>query len=232
MPGNEKIPEISGWTKTSFIDYPGRPAMLLFLSGCNLRCPYCHNPGIVLGQYESISLEAVKERVIKRKGVIEGVVVSGGEPTLHSGLAGLCGELRSLGLMVKIDTNGLEPDVLTGCRPDYLAVDVKAIPEKYRLLGWRHGDCRERLSKSINIARAMGENAEIRITAVPGIVGRGDMEPLIPMLCGVSKVFIQQFNPTQPMLDPSCSSVKPYGADELEAMRDVLLGAGIDCAVR
>jgi pyruvate formate lyase activating enzyme len=229
------FPIISGWTKTSFIDYPGCPATLIFLPGCNLRCPYCHNPGIVNGEYDAIPFDDVKDHIIKRKGVIEGAVISGGEPTLHPGLTDLCDEIKSLGLKVKIDTNGLEPDVLTECRPDYLAVDIKTSLGKYHLLNIPNqykSDCRERLSKSINIVKSMGDNAEIRITAAPGIVDRGDIESLCPYLQGVNKVFIQPFNPGQPMLDPGYSSVKPYGADELEAMRSLFEKAGIKCEVR
>jgi len=138
-------------------------------------------------------------------------------------------------LRVKIDTNGLEPDVLTACRPDYLALDVKTSFDKYRLLNIprQYGaDCRERLSKSISIAKSMGDNAEIRITAAPGIVDIGDMEGLRGELRGVSKVFIQRFNPNQPMLDPAYTSITPYAIEELESMRDVLSDAGIECAVR
>ncbi|MDR2592832.1 MAG: anaerobic ribonucleoside-triphosphate reductase activating protein [Chitinispirillales bacterium] len=230
-----KHPAISGWTKTSFIDYPGCPATLLFLPGCNLRCPYCHNPGIVNGTYEAIPFDVIRDHVIKRKEIIEGVVISGGEPTLHSGLTDLCGEIKSLGLKVKIDTNGLEPDVLADCRPDYLAVDIKTSLDKYNLLNipnqYKSG-CRERLSKSINIVKSMGGNAEIRITAAPGIVSRGDIECLCGELRGVGKVFIQQFNPNQPMLDPAYSSVKPYGVDELELMCSIFCDAGIKCEVR
>jgi len=229
---NAKFPKISGWTKTSFIDYPGLPSALIFLSGCNLRCPYCHNPGIVLDNYPPVPFGVIEAHIIKRKGVIEGAVISGGEPTLHPGLKDLSDAIKALGLKVKIDTNGLEPDVLAECRPDYLAVDIKTAPDKYRLLNSPYGDCRERLSKSINIAESMGADAEIRITAAPGIVDRGDMERLCMELRGVSKVFIQQFNPNQPMLDPAYSSVKPYGADELELMRDMFLEAGIECGVR
>jgi pyruvate formate lyase activating enzyme len=227
-------PIISGWTKTSFIDYPGSPATLLFLSGCNLRCPYCHNPGIVNGEYEVIPFEAIEDHIAKRKNVIEAAVISGGEPTLYLDLADLCDKIKSLGLKVKIDTNGLEPDVLTTCRPDYLALDIKTALDKYHKLNSPYGDNdnRERLSKSIDIVKSMGENAEIRITAAPGIVDQGDIESLCTNLRGVSKVFIQQFNPNQPMLDPAYSLINPYGIDELESMRTVFLEAGINCAVR
>jgi len=225
---------ISGWSKISFIDYPAHPSTLIFLKGCNLRCPYCHNPGIVKGEYDEVSFGVIKDYVIKHKKIIEGAVISGGEPTLHSGLSGLCDDLKTLGLKVKIDTNGLEPDVLTTCRPDYLALDVKTSFDKYHLL-MKNGsidNIRERLLKSINIVKSMGDNAEIRITVVPGIIDRTDIERIRTELLGVSKVFLQPFNPNQPMLDPAYSSVKPYSPGELESMRDMFLEVGVRCVVR
>jgi len=234
-----QIPAIAGWTKMSFIDYPDHPSTLIFLPGCNLRCPYCHNPGVVRGEHSLVPFSLIEKHIVKRKGVIiEGAVISGGEPTLHPGLPDLCDALKALGLKVKLDTNGLEPGALTACNPDYLALDVKTSFDKYRLLTnaanhpYNYNDIKERLSESINIVKSMGGNAEVRITAVPGIVDRADIEVLRGELRGVGKVFLQPFNPGQPMLNPAYSSVKPYDVGELELMRDMFLEAGIRCAVR
>ncbi|MDR0331380.1 MAG: anaerobic ribonucleoside-triphosphate reductase activating protein [Chitinispirillales bacterium] len=224
---------ISAWIKTSFIDFPGVISTVLFLSGCNLRCPYCHNFGIVLGQHdESIQFDDIKDHIVNRKGVVEGAVISGGEPSIHSGLKNLCGELRALGVKVKIDTNGLEPDAIYDCRPDYLALDVKTSFDKYPLLKASRPGYRGRLSQTVAIAKSMGKNAEARITAVPGVVGRGDIDNLCAELHGVNKVYIQQFNPNAQTLDPAYSSVKPYGIDELNIWRKIFLDAGIECEIR
>jgi pyruvate formate lyase activating enzyme len=226
------FPEIAGWAKTSFIDYPGVPSVLIFLAGCNLRCPYCHNPGVVNGQYGQVPFDLIRDHIIKRQNVLEGAVISGGEPTLHPWLPDMCGDLMELGLKVKIDTNGLEPGMILDSVPDYVALDIKTAIGKYNLLGVAGKGYRKRLEQSINIAAAMGEMAEVRITAVPGIVNMEDIEALSEDLQGVNSVFIQQFNPDKPMLDPAYSSVKPYGMDALEAMRDILSGAGINCSIR
>ena len=232
--GLRLMDDIIGWQKTSFIDFPGTVSTVLFLSGCNLRCPYCHNPGIVLGQYESILYDDIREHIIKRRGIIEGAVISGGEPTIHSCLKFLRDDLRSLGLRVKIDTNGLEPEAINDCAPDYLALDIKTAIEKYPRLNvlQSYNDYRERLGMSIDIAKRMGENAEIRITAVPGIVDDDDIDGLLIELRGVNKVYIQQFDPNYQMIAPSYSSIKPYNPHELETWRKKFLDAGIDCAVR
>jgi pyruvate formate lyase activating enzyme len=225
-------PKISGWLKTSLIEFPGTLSTVLFLSGCNLRCPYCHNPDIVGDEYESIPYDDIREHVVKRKNIIEGAVISGGEPSIHDGLKEMCDDLRALGLLIKIDTNGLEPEKIVECAPDYLALDVKTSFEKYQQLQVSCLDRRERLSQSIDIAKKMGENAEIRITAVPGIIDDGDIDKLLIELRGVRKVFIQQFSQDNPLLDPAYSSVKPYKPDRLEGWRKRFLDAGVDCKIR
>jgi len=226
--------EIAGWQKTSFIDFPEMVSTVLFLSGCNMRCPYCHNPGIVNGTFEPVRLGDIMEYVVKRKGIIEGAVISGGEPSIHSGLKSLCGDLKAFGLKIKIDTNGLEPEAVLNSNPDYIALDVKTSLEKYHLLNipQAYNDICGRLRMSIDTVRKMGGNAEVRITAVPGIIDRDDIESLSEELRGVKRIFIQQFEPARQMLDPEYQSVKPYAEVELESWREMFIRAGIDCAVR
>ncbi|MCL2690607.1 MAG: anaerobic ribonucleoside-triphosphate reductase activating protein [Chitinispirillia bacterium] len=224
---------INGWQKSSFIDYPGTVSTVLFLCGCNLRCPYCHNPEVVRGEFEQIDFSVIKEYILKHKNFIEGVVISGGEPTLCDDLQEICGDLRGLDLKIKLDTNGLLPQKITQCAPDYLALDIKTSFNKYpALLGAPYTDCTERLRQSIGVVKKMGDKAEIRITAVPGIVDREDIESLRKELHGVRKIFIQPFVPAPCMLDPSYSSVKPYPQEELELWRGLFLREGVDCGVR
>jgi len=227
-----QLTDITGWQKSSFIDYPGTVSTVLFLAGCNLRCPYCHNPGIVFEQYEPIPFGDIRDYIVKHEGIIEGAVITGGEPSLHGGLADLCDELTALGLKVKIDTNGLEPEKIIVCDFDYLAVDIKTSFKKYSLLKTPYSNTGERLGLSVDIAKSMGENAEARITAVPGIVGREDISSLCVELRGIHQLFIQQFNPNPQLVDPSYRSVEPYAVDELEIWRRKFMDAGIDCGIR
>ena len=223
---------ISGWQKSSFIDFPETVATVLFLSGCNLRCPYCHNPGIVLGQYELLPFDNIRKHIIKRTGIIEGAVISGGEPSIHHGLTELCAQLKAYGLKVKLDTNGLEPERLIVCNFDYIALDIKTSFKKYSLLNTPYYDNSERLGQAVDIVKNMEENGEVRITAAPGIIDRDDIDSLCVELRGVNKVFIQQFDPTQQTLDPAYQSTKPYNTDELEVWRNMFTDAGIDCHIR
>jgi pyruvate formate lyase activating enzyme len=225
--------EIAGWLKSSFIDFPETVATVIFLSGCNLRCPYCHNPGIVNNAYGAVNFDEIREHLIRRMGVIEGVVVSGGEPTLHAGLPKLCDALKVLSLRVKIDTNGLEPERIIVCDFDYLALDVKTSLKGYARLNAPYRDCAERLGQSVDIVKSMGDYAEVRVTAVPGIVDRDDIRDLCAELRGVRQVFIQQFEPNQQLLDPGYESIKPYPVEELELWQNMFLDAGIDeCDIR
>ena len=126
--------------KTSFIDFPGIISAVLFFPGCNLRCPWCHNRELVLGNYREEDTSSIEEAVVhieKRQNVIRGVVLSGGEPTLFGDLGLLIKHIKTLGLKVKIDTNGLLPGVLKrlfdsqeSC-PDYIAMDLKTVPDRY-----------------------------------------------------------------------------------------------------
>ncbi|MDR2727650.1 MAG: anaerobic ribonucleoside-triphosphate reductase activating protein [Chitinispirillales bacterium] len=224
---------ICGWQKSSFIDFPGTVSTVLFLCGCNLVCPYCHNPQIVRGEFEPVGFAEIKEYILKHKNLIDGAVISGGEPTICSDLQEICDNLRQLGLKIKLDTNGLLPEKITPYLPDYLALDIKTSFNKYTaLLGAAYPDCTERLRQSIDIVKKMGENAEIRITAVPKIIDRDDIGILRKELYGTHRIFIQPFVPAPSMLNPAYSSVKPYPKEELEIWRELFLQDGIDCRIR
>ena len=127
---------IRGLYKTSLVDYPGKVASTIFLGGCNLRCGYCHNPDLALNSsvLTKIDEEEVLTFLKKRKGLIDGITVSGGEPTIEKGLIPFLEKVKSLKLLVKIDTNGFLPHIISECIEkqlvDYVAVDIKTSPLK------------------------------------------------------------------------------------------------------
>ena len=127
--------QIGGLQKTTLLDFPGKISAVVFTQGCNFLCPYCHNPDLVLHGREPLALDAVVAFLAKRRNVLEGVVISGGEPTLQDDLFGFCATLKSLGLAVKLDTNGSRPEVLRQLLQadllDHVAMDVKANPKRY-----------------------------------------------------------------------------------------------------
>ena len=155
------------WLAEEFLHrFPGTVSTVLFFRGCNLRCPWCHNPSIVNGSVSLIDTEEIFTWLEARRGLIDGVVLTGGEPTLHrEALPEVVETCRSLGYKIKLDTNGLLPDIIEKTNPDYLAMDLKTIPQRYDQVGWTGDDPTAILSESLNIVRRMGDHAEIR----PGI---------------------------------------------------------------
>ena len=120
---------IGGFLPLSLIDYPGVPSAVIFTNGCNLRCPYCHNPALARGESPQFSEQEIRNFLIERAGKIQGVVISGGEPTLQLDLADWCRWLKSLGYLVKVDTNGQDTDLIHDLFVegilDYVAADIK-----------------------------------------------------------------------------------------------------------
>ncbi len=185
---------ISGWLKNSFIDYPGKVSSVLFYSGCNLRCPYCHNPSLIdRGQEHEFDPDELCAFLCKRSHLIDGVVLTGGEPSLSRDMPELVKELKETGYSVKLDTNGLQPDVIERADPDYIAIDLKTLPDLYTdLLSCRYPVPGERLERSLEYASYKGENAEVRITAAPEIIDKKSAEAMSSMIPeGIRKVFIQ-----------------------------------------
>ena len=132
--------EIHGLQKTTLLDYPGHVAAVVFTQGCNFRCRYCHNPELVYPHLlqESMPKEDVLSFLRKRKGTLEGVVITGGEPTMHLGLMDFMAEIKALGYKIKLDPNGTKPEVLQEAIErqlvDFVAMDLKAPLEKYSLI--------------------------------------------------------------------------------------------------
>ncbi|MBD3322665.1 MAG: anaerobic ribonucleoside-triphosphate reductase activating protein [Chitinivibrionales bacterium] len=226
---------IGGWLKSSFIDFPGLVATVLFFPGCNLCCGFCHNPHLVNGTSGfRVTEEEFRSFLKKRKGIIDGVVLSGGEPTVHCEDALLVSSLaRKEGCRVKLDTNGMEPGVIERLSPDYCALDVKTRPADYGTkLGASYPDAADRLVRSIAIARKMGPSAEIRVTAVPGLINREIAREIGKLCRGIYRIFIQPMHRNSPLLDPYYEKVKPIPPAEIEEFRTILARYVTECVVR
>ncbi|MDR0524291.1 MAG: anaerobic ribonucleoside-triphosphate reductase activating protein [Spirochaetaceae bacterium] len=205
--------------KTSLIDYPGKVAGTMFFPGCNLRCPWCHNRDLVLGEFlpNSTPLDEVLTHLEKRRNVLSGVVLTGGEPTLYKNLPNLIRRIKEIGLSVKLDTNGLEPDALEELfgspetSPDYIALDLKAAPRRYALFGSASPEtCTRKLSAAAVLIRASGIPHEFRTLAFPnGFIGGDDIEALAPLTDDA----LWYFRPFIPgtCLDPAWDDLSPAG---------------------
>ena len=220
---------LKGWQRTSLIDFPGHIATVLFTSGCNFRCPMCHNADLVLHPeaLPSIPAAQVMKHLEQRAGMITGVVITGGEPTLQPDLADFISQLKrnNDGIAIKLDTNGYRPDVLAALLDegliDYVAMDVKAPPEKYAQLAGceRHRFDVTRIQRSISLILESGRPYELRTTVVPDLLTTSDIEAVARWIDGAETYILQQFR-AQGILDPALAKTTPYTAAELEAMAE------------
>jgi pyruvate formate lyase activating enzyme len=212
---------IKGFLETSFLDWPGRLAAVVFLGGCNFRCPFCHNAELVLEpqRLASIPLESVLGRLAALRGWVDGIVVSGGEPTLSPRLPELLGRMRAAGFAVKLDTNGSNPELLAQLLARGLVqaidMDVKAPlePGPYAALAGvpvRLDSIRE----SLELIRRSGVPHRFRTTYVPGLHDRAAIARLRAALPAGSPHVLQAFNPGR-VLDPALRSVAAPAAEEL-----------------
>ena len=222
--------KFSGIQKTSLIDYPDNVSTILFTAGCNLRCPYCHNWRIVLGESEhQISEEDAVKSLEQRKGFIDHIVISGGEPTLQRDLPKFLSRLKTLDFKLKLDTNGLLPEVLEECLPylDYVAVDVKTSIERYPQLGAVEPDA---LIKSIGLLRDGVVDYEFRCTAAPEFVDLDSVREMGEIVRGAKKFVFQQYVPTD-TLDPQFTKTI-YGREEILCFAELMRNYVIEVQTR
>ena len=226
---------IGGVVPLSLIDYPGMPCTVVFTMGCNLRCPFCHNPGLVLDQVGSeIDREAVLKSLRQGRSKLNAVCISGGEPTIQPDLAAFIWEVKYMGYKVKLDTNGSRPKVLQGLLDegllDYVAMDIKSSPAKY---GEATGGVMDFAAaiQSVALLRARHISFELRTTAVPGLVNLEDLESIAQRLGPVPRFALQQFRPKE-TLDPAFSAVVPYPAVWFEKARFMLQAWVQDVVIR
>ncbi len=216
---------IKGFQGTSLLDYPGRVASLIYWGGCNLTCPFCHNPALVLEPESCADIDRSEllAELAGRRPFIDGVVVSGGEPTLDDGLPAFLTEIKGLGLAVKLDTNGLEPQCLAGLLSgrliDYLAIDLKTLPERYPDL---HSGpvMAERLLETIALCREAGITVEYRTTCVPGWVDESVVRQLGKLIEGAPFWALQQYH-AEHALCAEARAIEAYAPERIRAFAEI-----------
>ena len=217
---------IKGVQRLSLIDYPGRLCATIFLGGCNFRCPYCYNRDLVLepDKLASVPLEKVLSFLRENGWGLDGVVITGGEPTIWPDLPELCSAFKEEGLLVKLDTNGTNPEMLeelvSSGLVDYVAMDVKAplTPEKYSLAcGVRAEPFLPKIRRSIEALLSSDVDYELRTTVVPTIHAPGDVKAICEAIRGCRRYVIQAFKPLGPTIDPRFTDMRPFSEAELKA---------------
>lgn len=214
---------IKGVQKTSLLDYPGKICSTIFLSRCNFRCPYCHNPELVFDEVKKdIPTEEIFDFLEKKKKWIDGICITGGEPTMHKGLAEFAEKIKEKGFLVKLDTNGTNPqlveEMISQKLVDYVAMDIKAPLDKYEQVTKTKVNA-DAIQESINLLMESEIDYEFRITVVPGLFEEEDAEKIGQWLKGAKKFCIQQFRNSDKVLDPKFQNIGHYHIPELEKFK-------------
>ena len=201
---------IHGIQKLTLVDYPGHPAAILFTGDCNFRCPFCQNAPLVLSSSSEpvVADEEIFSFLTKRKGMLEGVVVTGGEPTLQSDLIPFLGRLKTLGYLVKLDTNGYRPDVLEKAMEsgyvDYVAMDVKTSLDEYPVVaGIKNLDV-SRIERSVELLKTGAVDYEFRTTVVEPLHHKENFEKIGELLKGCRRYYLQSFVDSGNIIGKNC----------------------------
>lgn len=211
--------KIGGMQKLSMVDYPGHLCCTIFLSGCNMRCSFCHNPSLVghCDKSQEISIDEVLDFLEKRKGLLDAVCITGGEPTLNLKLESLIENIRSMGYKIKLDTNGTQPGVinrlLERAMLDYIAVDIKATDEKYSFVTGCNVNI-EDINETIKLVMESGIDYEFRTTFMPDL-DAGDIHNIAKKIAGSKRYVIQQFRNNM-TLDKECGEKKPHDKEYID----------------
>ncbi len=213
---------IKGFQGTSLLDYPGHIAALVFFGGCNLTCPYCHNPTLVLDpdQLPDFPMTDLLGELQRRRNFIDGVVISGGEPTIDPQLLPLLRQVKEIGLQIKLDTNGLAPKVLKELiwegLVDLIALDLKTAPARYGELHTGPVNA-SHLEQSVRMLMDAPVDREFRTTCMPGLVGEEEIRELGELIRGADCWMLQQYVPRHALAE-SAQAVEPYAAEQIEAL--------------
>lgn len=214
--------KIAGLSKLTLLDFPGRMACIVFTEGCNFRCPFCHNASLVTHTKEGgdISEQEFFSFLKKRKGILDGVVITGGEPMIAQGLYEFITEVRALGYPVKLDTNGSFPDrlmrLLDDHMLDYVAMDIKTVGEKYSTVAGVAVDY-DKIAQSIDILRGCGIPHEFRTTVVRGLHTKEDIVNIARMLGSEESYYLQGFVDSGDILSQGCAA---FSDEEMHDMAD------------
>lgn len=217
----DRTMRICGLNKTTLLDYPGHVAAAVFLGGCNFRCPFCQNGDLVL---RPESQAAVREEELfpfleKRKGILSGVCITGGEPTMEKDLGLLAGRIKEMGYLVKLDTNGSRPEIIEGLLKngwvDYIAMDIKNSMERYgETVGLRNLDP-GRIRESMNLIMKSGIDYEFRTTIAKELHRKEDMESIGREIKGAKAYFLQSYQESPGVIMPGFHA---YNRAEMERL--------------
>lgn len=213
---------IGGVQKMTMLDYPGKVACTIFTYGCNFRCPFCHNATLVIDEANLFDKNEILAYINKRKGILDGVVVTGGEPLLQPDIMEFLAELKQTGLLVKLDTNGSYPErleqIIEKGLVDYVAMDIKNCKEKYDLTTGVKIDI-SKIEKSVELLMQDRVDYEFRTTVVKELHKKEDFEKIGKWLIGAKRLFLQPFKDNENLIGENLSS---HSKESLEEFKGIL----------
>ncbi|MDD3278401.1 MAG: anaerobic ribonucleoside-triphosphate reductase activating protein [Lachnospiraceae bacterium] len=211
--------QIHGFQKLTLLDYPEKVACTVFFGGCNFRCPFCHNGNLVLhpGDEPLIAEEEIWELLEKRRGVLDGVCVTGGEPTLEPDLPAFLTKIKSYGYLVKLDTNGYRPEVLKELvldgLVDYVAMDIKNAPDRYALTAGVPGLDMTKIQESVEYLLTGVVDYEFRTTVTRELHQKQDFDKIGRWIAGCRRYYLQNYKESDFVIHPVFSG---YSREQLE----------------
>ena len=201
---------ICGYQKTTLLDYPGHVAATIFTGGCNFRCPFCHNSDLLLNPTTVISEDEIFSFLKKRKNILSGICITGGEPTLQPDLEEFIEQVRSLGYKIKLDTNGYRPEIISDLISknllDYIAMDIKAGYSNYAKVCGIQTFNIDTIKRSVSIIENSGIDYEFRTTVVKELHSEQDFLEIREMISPESPFYIQSFKDSGNVLTPGLSA--------------------------
>jgi len=217
--------QIHGLNKTTLLDYPGHVAATVFTGGCNFCCPFCQNKDLVLNPnaLPTIAMEDIFSFLSKRKNVLSGVCITGGEPTLQKDLISFISQIKDLGYLVKLDTNGSNPavvkELLSQQLVDYIAMDIKSGKSDYDKVAGCQNLVLSNIDKTIDLLKTTAVSHEFRTTAVKGLHNKNSFQEIADWLCGASPYFIQSYRESEGVIQKGFSS---FSKEELASFLSII----------
>lgn len=217
--------DIHGLNKTTLLDYPGQIAATIFIGGCNFRCPFCHNIDLVRNPQNIplIKEEELFEYLNKRKNLLGGICITGGEPTLAHGLTELIEKIKNMNYLVKLDTNGTAPEILENLVNkkliDYIAMDIKTSLSNYSMVSGVNDISIDKIRKSIDFLKSGKVQYEFRTTVVKGLHKKEDFFEISKLLEGSDKYFLQAYRNSDHILPPE---LEAFSREEMELFAEIV----------
>ena len=228
--------KLGGFQRFSLIDYPGKLCAIIFTQGCNFRCPYCHNPDLVNPDKFSdlISPQTILSFLETRKGKLDAVSITGGEPTLQKNLPQFLENIKKKGFLIKIDTNGTNPDMLEDLIKydlvDYFAMDIKGPSDKYHLVAGTWVDT-DKISRSIEIIKNSSIDYEFRSTLVDHLITQEGIKSMCNSIGNAKRYYLQKFISDR-TLDEEYKTAHTLSQEKLQILKNLLQSQAVDFNIR